>query len=83
MKVEIDEEMLKEVAVATGAQSYRATDTDSLESIYASINQLETTTRKLKKYQQYDELYLYFLVPGLALILLELFLKQTRFRRLP
>jgi Ca-activated chloride channel family protein len=83
MKVEIDEEMLKEVASATGAQSYRATDTDSLESIYESINQLETTTRKLKKFQQYDELYLYFLVPGLALILLELFLKQTRFRRLP
>ncbi len=83
MKVEIDEEMLREVASATGAQSFRATDTDSLEKIYDSINQLETTTRKLKKYQQYDELYLWFLAPGLALLLLELALGQTRFRRLP
>jgi Ca-activated chloride channel family protein len=83
MKVEIDEEVLREVASATGGQSFRATDTDSLEKIYAAINQLETTTRKLKKYQQYDELYLWFLGPGVALLLLELILNQTRFRRLP
>ncbi len=83
MKVEIDEEMLRQVAAATGGQSFRATDTDSLEKIYAAINQLETTTRKLKQYQQYDELYLWFLVPGLGLLLLELVLSQTRFRRLP
>lgn len=83
MKVEIDEEMLRKVADATGGQSFRATDTDSLEKIYDSINQLEKTTRKLKKYQQYDELYLWFLAPGLGLLLLELVLSQTRFRRLP
>ncbi len=83
MKVDIDEEMLGKVASATGAQSFRATDTDSLEKIYESINQLEKTTRKMKKYQQYEELFLYFLAPGLALLLLELFLTQTRFRRLP
>ena len=83
VKVEIDEKMLDEVAKATGGQSFRATDTDSLLHIYDAINQLETTTRKLKKYQHYDELYLYFLVPGLLILLLELVLSQTRFRRLP
>ncbi len=83
VKVEIDEEMLREVSAATGGQSFRATDTGSLENIYESINQLEKTTRKLKKYQQYDELYLWFLIPGLCLLLLELVLTQTRFRRLP
>lgn len=83
MKVEIDEAMLGKVATATGGQYFRATDTDSLEKIYDSINQLEKTTRKLKKYQQYDELYLWFLAPGLGLMLLELVLNQTLFRRLP
>ena len=83
VKVEIDEEMLREISTSTGGQSFRATDTGSLEKIYDSINQLEKTTRKLKKYQQYDELYLWFLVPGLCLLLLELVLSQTRFRRLP
>jgi len=83
VKVEIDEKMLEEVATATGGKSFRATDTESLASIYDAINQLETTTRKLKKYQQYDELFLYFLVPGLLILLIELILRQTRWRRLP
>lgn len=83
MPVEIDEDMLKEVAASTGGQYFRATDTDSLEKIYEAINKLETTTRKLKKYQQYDELFLWFLVPGLCLLLAEMILTQTRFRRLP
>jgi len=83
MKVDIDEEMLRQIANATGGQTFRATDTDSLAKIYAAINHLETTTRKLKKFQQYDELYIWFLVPGLCLLLLELVLNQTRFRRLP
>ena len=83
VKVEIDEEMLRSVADATGGQSFRATDTDSLEGIYDSINKLEKTSRKLKKFQLYQELYLWFLVPGLILLLLELILRQTRFRRLP
>lgn len=83
IKVEIDEEMLRAVASATGGQSFRATDSDSLKKIYDSINQLEKTTRKLKKYQQYDELYLWFVVPGLCLLLVEFVLLHTRFRRLP
>lgn len=83
VKVEIDEKVLEEVSTATGGQYFRATDTSSLEKIYDSINQLETTTRKLKKYQQYDELFLYFLVPGLAILLAEQVLTQTRWRRLP
>ena len=83
VKVEIDEEAMRGVAAATGGQYFRATDTSSLGKIYESINQLEKTTRKLKKYQRYDELYLWFLVPGLGLLLLELVLSQTRYRRLP
>jgi len=83
IKVEIDEEMLQQISTATGGQSFRATDTGSLGKIYESINQLETTTRKLKKYQHYDELYLYFLIPGISLLVLELILGQTRLRRLP
>jgi hypothetical protein len=47
------------------------------------INQLETTTRNHKQYEDYDELYLYFLAPGIFLLLLECVLGQTIFRRLP
>jgi Ca-activated chloride channel family protein len=83
VKVEIDEKLLADIAETTGGKSFRATDTDSLEKIYDVINQLETTTRHHKQYEDYDELYLYFLVPGIFLLLLECVLGQTIFRRLP
>jgi Ca-activated chloride channel family protein len=82
-KVDVDEPMLQKVADLTGARMYRATDTGSLERIYEAINQLETTTRKLKKYEDYEELYLYALLPGLAILLGGWLLGQTVWRRLP
>ena len=67
--VEIDEESLREIAKSTGGQYFRATDTDSLVKIYEEINQLETTKRTVKKYEDYEELFLFALLPGLGLIL--------------
>ena len=58
-KVDIDEDTLKQVAQMTGAQYYRATDTDSLEKIYSEINKLETTTRKIKKFEHSNEMFLW------------------------
>jgi Ca-activated chloride channel family protein len=82
-KVEIDDKTLTEIADSTGGKYFRATDTDSLEKIYAEINQLETTERKIKKYENYTEIFYYFLYPAIALYLLEWLLRHTRFRRLP
>jgi Ca-activated chloride channel family protein len=83
MDVEIDEESLKEIAKTTGGRYFRATDTDSLARIYEVINQLEKTKRTVKKYEDYEEWFLYALLPGLALLLLERLLSETRFRHLP
>jgi Ca-activated chloride channel homolog len=82
-KVDIDEKTLKQVARMTGAQYYRATDTDSLEKIYNDINKLETTTRKIKKFEHRNEMFLWAALGALLLMGLELTLNQTRFRRLP
>lgn len=83
VEVDLDEETLQEVASETGGQYFRATDTASLERIYASINQLETTKRKLKKYEDVDELFLFALLPGLLFLGMERVLGETRLRRLP
>ena len=83
VEVDIDEKSLKEVAKKTGGQYFRATDTTSLEHIYSAINQLETTKRKLKKYENVEELFLWALVPGLLLLGVERFLGETWLRRLP
>jgi len=83
MKVDIDEESLQEIAKVTGGQYFRATDTDSLVKVYDEINKLETTTRKVKKYEDKEELFLFALLPGLLLVLIERLLSETRYRHLP
>ena len=82
-KVDIDEKTLKQVAQMTGAEYYRATDTDSLEKIYNDINKLETTTRKIKKFEHRNEMFWWAALGALLLMGIELTLNQTRFRRLP
>jgi Ca-activated chloride channel family protein len=79
-KVDIDDETLGKVATMTGAQYFRATDTQSLEKVYAEINSMETTTRTIKKFEHYQELF-HWLV-GAALIFLGFELLGSR-RRLP
>jgi Ca-activated chloride channel family protein len=83
MKVDVDEPTLQKIADITGAKMFRATDSNSLQNIYDAINTLETTTRKLKKYEDYEELYLYALLPALTLFLITKILGQTLLRTLP
>ena len=83
MQVEIDEETLKEVAARTGGKYYRATSEEKLEAIYREIGELEATEIKSEIHVDYSERFAYFLWPGLALLLGEMLLANTRFRRLP
>lgn len=56
MPVNIDEATLKQIAEMTSAQSFRATDTDSLEAIYSAIDELEKTQVQSHQYVDYREL---------------------------
>lgn len=82
-KVDVDETTLKNIAETTGAAFYRATDEGSLERIYSAIDGMEKTTRKLKRYEHRDERFAWLVFPGMALLLLELSLGLTRFKRVP
>ncbi len=82
-KVDVDEKTLQAVADETGAKFYRATDTDSLQEIYEQINQFEKTAQTVQKFEHYEELYSWALIPALALLGLGILLQQTRLRRLP
>ena len=57
-KVEIDEDLLNEVANKTGGKYFRATDNRKLEEIYEEINKLEKTEVEEIKYSDIDEKYL-------------------------
>ena len=67
----------------TDGQYFRATDTDSLEEIYDKIDELEKTEIEVDQFEQFDEWFMYLLVPGGILALLHLLLRYTLWRRLP
>ena len=92
--VNIDEDTLRSVAQATSGQYFRATDTDSLEGIYAQIDQLEKTRIEEQTVVDYRQLAIEPLrtslatMPPLLLIVFallagELMLSHTWLRRLP
>lgn len=81
--VEIDDEMLEEIALETGGAYYRAEDKAALESIYDQIDELETTEITTDTYMEYNERFRWFLLPAVGLLLLEVVLLGTRFRKLP
>ncbi len=81
--VEIDERLLEEIANMTGGQYYRATDQQSLESIYAEIDQLEKTEMEITSFRRYSEEFRRFLKLGIILLLIDLLLRLRVFKTLP
>ena len=79
-KVEIDEELLKNVANKTGGLYFRATDNKKLEEIYNEINKLEKTEVEEIKYSDSQEKYRLLIIAAIGLIFVELILKYTVFR---
>jgi Ca-activated chloride channel family protein len=83
MRVEIDEEMLTSVADATGGRYFRATSKEGLREVYDEIGQLEKTKIETRVYTERTERYPWFAWPAFALVVLDLLLAATLFRRLP
>jgi Ca-activated chloride channel family protein len=83
VQAEFDEETLKQIASMTGASYYRATDTQSLESIFSEIDQLEKSQVEVQKVAQYKDLFPWFVLVGTVLLAAETLLGQTIWRRLP
>jgi Ca-activated chloride channel family protein len=83
MRVEIDEGVLEETAQLTGGRYFRATDRESLERIYAEIDELERTEIEVQHFTRYGELFLFPLAAGLALLVLEVGFGSTLLRKIP
>jgi Ca-activated chloride channel homolog len=83
MRVDVDEPTLRAVAEQTGGRYFRATDTQSLQSIYAEIDKLETTEVEVEHYTRYGELFHYPLIFGLFLLMVEVGMGNTVLRKIP
>lgn len=80
VKVEIDEDLLKQIAETTKGKYFRATNNEKLEQIYEEIDSLEKTEVEEFKYYNYQEDYRPLLLAAGLLLLLELLLRYTVFR---
>jgi len=83
LPVEIDEELLREIAGKTGGRYFRATDTESLTRILQQIDQLERTRIDARQYRAADESPTPFLLGGLGCLAVALLLGATLVRRAP
>jgi Ca-activated chloride channel family protein len=81
--VDVDEGTLEKIADITGGKYYRADNAEKFRQIYAEIDKLEKTEAIINKYAEFKELFPWFAWPGLVLLMIELGLGQTIFRRLP
>lgn len=82
-KFPLDETSLRQIAKIGNGEFYRATDTESLRAIYAQIDKLEKTVFETKKFVNYRDLAFWFIAAGSALVVLQVVLSQTIWRRLP
>lgn len=80
IQVEIDEELMKEIALETGGKYFRATSTDRLEDIYEEIDQLETSEIEETQYTRYEEKFRMFLLVGFLFLVIEYLLRYTVYR---
>ena len=80
MKVEIDQELMKEIARKTDGKYFRATSNTRLMAIYDEINKLETTEIEEMKFYNYDEKFPAFAWMALGLVFVEILLRKTLYR---
>ncbi len=82
MQVEIDEQLLKDIASATGGSYFRATDNTKLAEIYSEINRMEKTRTTVDSFPVYKDLFPRYAVIALVCLLLEMLL-AVLLRRMP
>jgi Ca-activated chloride channel family protein len=83
MPVEIDEDVLKQIAETTGGTYFRATDNNKLREIYQEIDQMEKTRLDVKHFSNKTEKYFPFLLAALIILLVEVLLRYTVFKTIP
>lgn len=83
MDVEIDEELLRQIAADTGGEYFRAENNDALKQIYDHIDSLEKSKIEVTHYTLYDELFARWVILGLLLLAAEFLFNNLILRKIP
>lgn len=81
--VEIDEDLLRNIAQYTGASYFRATNNNALDNIYRSIDKMEKTRISEKAFTHKADMFYMLIAASILLLLLEFLLKTFVFYSLP
>lgn len=79
----VDEQMLRTVAETTGGRYFSASSKEALQRIYDEIDEMEATEVDERVYTDREEWYPWVLAPAFVLVLLDVLLSTTLFRRFP
>ena len=79
----VDELALRFIADRTNGQYFRASEIEDLDDAYAKIDALERARLETEAFTVFRERALWFAIPAIALILLELIAHATWWRRAP
>ncbi len=83
MKVEIDEDMLRQIADLTGGEYFRATNEQTLKAVYDKINTLEKSIVEVENRTTLYEEYLVFVLWALAALIAEFIINRIVLKRIP
>jgi Ca-activated chloride channel family protein len=83
MRVEIDEAILTEIAEKTGGRYFRATDNETLKSIYQEINKLEKNLIESENFTRYHETFFRWVLAALMCLLLGFLIQYIYLRQIP
>lgn len=82
MQVEIDEEMLKEIASETGGVYFRATDNNKLVQVYNEIDKLEKSKIDVRQFSRKEEKYIIPAIAAFLVLIIEIILRNTLLKNL-
>jgi Ca-activated chloride channel family protein len=83
MESKIDVALLQKIANETGGEYFRATGNRSLKQVYDQIDKLEKTRIEVSSFKHYAEKFAPFALTALILLLLEMLLQMTVYKRIP
>ncbi|MFZ7115828.1 MAG: vWA domain-containing protein [Bacteroidota bacterium] len=83
VEVQIDEPVLKKIATETDGKYFRATNTSKLKEIYSEIDKLEKTKIDVTEFHNYTEEFYPLALGALLLLVLDILLRFTLFKKLP
>lgn len=81
--VDVDDKTMTQISEYTGGKYFRATNKESLVTIYQEIDKMEKTIISEKSFSNKAEHFLPFALAAAILLLLEFLLRFTVFRTLP